>query len=39
GGGENPAGYIYACFTMAGCGLLGMLLRLMTTDKTPREAH
>ncbi len=35
---ENPAGYIYAFFTMAGCALLGML-QLMTTDKTPRKAH
>ncbi len=33
GGWENPAGYIYAFFTMAGCALLGMLLQLMTTDK------
>jgi len=39
GGWENPAGYIYAFFTMAGCALLGMLLQLMTTDKTPRKAH
>ena len=38
GDGENPAGYIYAFFTMAGCALLGMLLQLMTTDKTPRKA-
>ncbi len=38
GGWENPAGYIYAFFTMAGCALLGMLLQLMTTDKTPRKA-
>ncbi len=37
--GKNPAGYIYAFFTMAGCALLGMLLQLMTTDKTPRKAH
>ncbi|MFK9842295.1 hypothetical protein ACJENN_24885, partial [Escherichia coli] len=28
-----------AFFTMAGCALLGMLLQLMTTDKTPRKAH
>ena len=39
GGWENPAGYSYAFFTMAGCALLGMLLQLMTTDKTPRKAH
>ncbi len=39
GGWENPAGYIYAFFTMAGCALLGMLLQLMTTDKTPRKVH
>ncbi|MDJ1657147.1 MFS transporter, partial [Raoultella sp. Ech2A] len=39
GGWSNPAGYIYAFFTMAGCALLGMLLQLMTTDKTPRQAQ
>lgn len=40
GGWENPTGYIYTFFTMAGCALLGLLLQLMTTNKTtPRQAQ
>lgn len=39
GGWENPTGYIYTFFTMAGCALLGVLLQLMTVDKSPSQAH
>ncbi|RRF09645.1 MFS transporter, partial [Klebsiella pneumoniae] len=39
GGWENPAGYIYAFSYHGGTCAAGMLLQLMTTDKTPRKAH
>ncbi|KAA9001098.1 MFS transporter [Affinibrenneria salicis] len=35
GGWESAAGYVFTFFTMAGCALLGVLLQLMTKDKTP----
>ena len=39
GGWASPTGYIYTFFTMAGCALLGVVLQMMTTDKTPHRAH